>query len=495
MSVVTHYVLGLVWAVALGLCLRLVYVLVAYLVVDGETRKSMRQAWLIRLRWRRLSRMLGLVVIDPTPTLLGSLFGHRTAEIVSFGPGLATIPVDKRGHPAPPRVLAPRIRVKADEYGVVIMARTLPKVGREEWVKAADHLANAWGCVRVAVTQAEPGRLIVRAVRRDPLVEPYTLVPSGLPPASLDRWSIGRDEYAGPVEARFSNVPGVCVAGLPGYGKTSLINCLLATVAPSAAIQVAVVDGKGGADYEDMQGRFFAMAGDDLVAANRVFKHVYELRRRRSECIRAMLGVKNMWHVGPSQRWPLVILVIDEAHTFLAEIKGDKDLGALTLENRRLVEDIVKKGRSVGIIGLLATQKSTGDAIPTAIRDVCPVALSFAQRTDEAAVAALGADIRQYPEANPVALQDPAYVGVASMVVQGRPGFVRVRTPYVSDQDVARICAATARLARDPMDLLSGAAGSRTALLGSDDDAPAWGEDRNAGAVAGASREDAEDAA
>jgi S-DNA-T family DNA segregation ATPase FtsK/SpoIIIE len=49
------------------------------------------------------------------------------------------------------------------------------------------------------------------------------------------------------------------------------------------------------------------------------------------------------------------------------------------------------------------------------------VALSFAQRTDEAAVAALGADIRQFPEANPVSLQDPAYVGVASMVVQGRP--------------------------------------------------------------------------
>ena len=109
-----------------------------------------------------------------------------------------------------------------------------------------------------------------------------------------------------------------------------------------------------------------------------------------------------------------MVLVIDEAHTFFAEVKGDKELMALAAENRRLVEELVKKGRSVGIVTLLATQKSTGDAIPTAIRDVCPVALSFAQRTDEAAVAALGADIRQYPDANPVALQDPAYVGVAS---------------------------------------------------------------------------------
>ena len=147
-------------------------------------------------------------------------------------------------------------------------------------------------------------------------------------------------------------------------------------------------------------------------------------------------------------------LIVDEAHTFLAETKGDKKRMELVAENRRLVEDIVKKGRSVGICTILATQKSTGDAIPTAIRDVCPVALSFAQRTDEAAVAALGADIRQFPEANPVSLQDPAYVGVASMVVQGRPGFVRVRTPYVRDEDVARICQEAASLTRDPATLL-----------------------------------------
>ena len=65
-----------------------------------------------------------------------------------------------------------------------------------------------------------------------------------------------------------------------------------------------------------------------------------------------------------------MLLVIDEAHTFLAESKGDKQRDALSFENRRLVEDLVQKGRSVGICVVLATQKSTGDAIPTAIRDV-----------------------------------------------------------------------------------------------------------------------------
>jgi S-DNA-T family DNA segregation ATPase FtsK/SpoIIIE len=231
------------------------------------------------------------------------------------------------------------------------------------------------------------------------------------------------------------------------------------------------------------------------VAANGIFRRLYELRRQRAESIRSALGVKNLWHVGPSALWPLVVLVIDEAHTFLADIKGDRELMALTADNRRLVEDIVKKGRSVGICTVLATQKSTGDAIPTAIRDVCPVALSFAQRTDEAAVAALGADIRQYPEANPVALQDPVYVGVASMVVQGRPGFTRVRTPYVSDADVAAICARTAGLTRDPSILLASAVRRTHIVSGSVEPGPARGGDRSAGPRAADGGRHTEDAA
>ena len=433
----------------------------------------MWQAGLIRRRWRRLSVMLRLTV--PVPRSPFSLA--------------------VRSDNAPSRLRVPRIHVRPDEYGVTITAKTLPQVGRNEWTKAADHLANAWGCVRVAVIQEAPGWLTIRAVRRDPLAEPYELVPSGEQPADLERWELGRDEYAGPVSVRLSNVPGICIAGLPGYGKTSLVNGFIARFAPSPAIQVAVVDGKGGADYEDLTERFFAFSGDDLEAANRIFRQVQELRRRRSECIRSVLGVKNLWHLRPSEAWPLVVLVIDEAHTFLADVKGDKELVALTVENRRLVEDIVKKGRSVGICTILATQKSTGDAIPTALRDVCPVALSFAQRTDEAAVAALGADIRQYPDANPVSLQDPAYVGVASMVVQGRPGFVRVRTPYVRDEDVARVCASTAGLTRDPADLLAHIGRLPAITSGSTATAPARGGDRSAGAWAATDVEDAEDAA
>lgn len=69
--------------------------------------------------------------------------------------------------------------------------------------------------------------------------------------SELDQWEVGRDEYAEPVTLRLSNVPGVCIAGLPGYGRTSAINGFLADFAPSPAIQFRVVDDNGSADYED----------------------------------------------------------------------------------------------------------------------------------------------------------------------------------------------------------------------------------------------------
>jgi S-DNA-T family DNA segregation ATPase FtsK/SpoIIIE len=172
------------------------------------------------------------------------------------------------------------------------------------------------------------------------------------------------------------------------------------------------------------------------------------------------LGVTDAWHLGPSPAWPLVVVVIDEAHTFFHERKGTspevKAHNALVAELSRLVEELIRKGRNVAIQVMLLTQRATGDAIPTRIRDNCQVAISFATRTVDGAVAALGEEIRQHPDASPVLLNDPAYVGVAVTSLPGRPGFHRVRTPQVDHHQVAAIIRATAGLRRDPDELLAG---------------------------------------
>ena len=61
--------------------------------------------------------------------------------------------------------------------------------------------------------------------------------------------------------------------------KVAAIAQFIVHLAPSEAVQFAIVDGKGGADYEDVVGRCFASAGDDLMEANRIFQRVRELRR------------------------------------------------------------------------------------------------------------------------------------------------------------------------------------------------------------------------
>lgn len=291
-------------------------------------------------------------------------------------------------------------------------------------------------------------------------------------------WAAGLCRYAlglQPVTIRSSGVSGVVVAGLAGFGKTSLLNARFCQLAASPAVQFVLIDGKGGPDYDELFRRAWLSAKDDPEQVRDHLVRVHELMTGRQRCIRAVLGVKNVWHVGPSAAWPLVVVVIDEAHTFFNESKGtdveSKKRDALARQTARLVEELVRKGRNVGIQVILATQKATGDAIPTKIRDNCQVAVSFAQRTSEAATAVLGSDITGFPDEHPRRLQDPAYIGVASMVAEGRPGFTLVRTPYVSDEAADRIAADTAYLVRDPLRLLANAAGAT----------PADGQDREGG--------------
>jgi len=54
-------------------------------------------------------------------------------------------------------------------------------------------------------------------------------------------------------------------------------------------------------------------------------------------------------------------------------------------------------------------------------------------------VAALGDEIRQYPDIAPTTLVGREWTGVAVMKLPDRAGYHRVRTPFVSEDDATRI--------------------------------------------------------
>jgi DNA segregation ATPase FtsK/SpoIIIE, S-DNA-T family len=347
----------------------------------------------------------------------------------------------------------------ADDQGVTATVAAIAGAGLADYQRAAGYLADTWGCVGVRAEQQGPGLIRLRGLHRDPLLAPVRIDLSGTAPASLGAWWLGWAEDSRPVFIRSAEVSGFVVGGLAGFGKTMLVAHLLGQLAPSPAVQFVLVDGKGGPDYDRLVSRAWLSAKDDLDQVREVLRQVHRLMVARQRAIGQVLGVTDAWHLGPSPSWPLVVVVIDEAHTFFHERKGTspevKAHNAVVAELSRLVEELIRKGRNVAIQVMLLTQRATGDAIPTRIRDNCQVAISFATRTVDGAVAALGEEIRQHPDASPVLLNDPAYVGVAVTSLPGRPGFHRVRTPQVDHHQVAAIIRTNTRLRRDPAALLA----------------------------------------
>jgi S-DNA-T family DNA segregation ATPase FtsK/SpoIIIE len=281
-----------------------------------------------------------------------------------------------------------------DDQGVTAKVAAIAGAGLIDYQKAAAYLADTWGCVSVRAEQQGPGLIRLRGLHRDPLLVPARVDLPGTVPASLESWWLGWAEDSSPVVIRSAEVSGTVVGGLAGFGKTMLVAHLLGQLAPSPAVQFVLIDGKGGPDYDRLTARAWLAAKDDLDQVRDVLRRVHRLMLHRQGAIAQVLGVTDAWHVGPSPSWPLVVVVVDEAHTFFHERKGTspevKAHNAVVAELSRLVEELIRKGRNVAIQVMLLTQRATGDAIPTRIRDNCQVAISFATRTVDGAVAALG---------------------------------------------------------------------------------------------------------
>lgn len=403
-------------------------------------------AWWTRLRWSWITRNLGLVKVDRRQTAEG-----KTERVTHY----------------------PRVRFRPDRYGLTMRVRTLPSVGKTEWNDQVEHLGNLLGCRRVQVTQPKPGKLLVRAVRRDPLGDQLALADapqvirgmssrliwsgrrSGPWPDYLDHRDpstvyVGRDQWGVDRRLCLDGIAGVTVGGLPGYGKTSFVGGLLYQLAGLDSVQFAIVDGMGGVDYEPWQARAWLLTGDDLDRALAAAEVLHDLMRYRVETARRRLGVPNAWTRGPSPEWPLLVIVWDECHTFfdLAGVKGNRQATEKVQRLISLAVRLVKMGRKAMLINLFVTQKQTADAIPTAIRDVCTVGISYACRTREAAVAGLGDAIREFPEYCPTGLTErPTYVGVCTAALPDNAGaepFTKLRTLHVTDDELRDRAMATA---------------------------------------------------
>jgi S-DNA-T family DNA segregation ATPase FtsK/SpoIIIE len=216
----------------------------------------------------------------------------------------------------------PTARFVVDDQGVTATVAAIAGAGLVDYQRAAGYLADTWGCVSVRAEQQGPGLVRLRGLYHDPLRAPARVDLSGMAPASLTSWWLGWAEDASLVMVRLAEVSGSVVAGLAGFGKTMLVAHLLGQLAPSPAVQFVLIDGKGGPDYDRLFPRAWLSAKDDLDDVREVLRRVHRLMVDRQASIAQVLGVADAWHLGPSPSWPLVVVVIDEAHTFFTSARA-----------------------------------------------------------------------------------------------------------------------------------------------------------------------------
>ncbi|MFI5721084.1 FtsK/SpoIIIE domain-containing protein [Nocardia sp. NPDC051750] len=389
---------------------------------DRAVRANVRRAARIRREWPAVAKHLKLVFENKLPTL-----GQRLA-----------------GNKPKPRIEVPRIiEWSADAYGVTIVVRTVPGVGIKEFTLKAPYLADYWRMQAVEVTspEGEYGHVRLRAVHTDPVtLEIKAPVPDI--PEDLTRYELGPNTFGDPVFLPLAQAALITLAGNPGTGKSAFIRTLVTKLAPSPLVQFIGANGKAPTsligDFRALAPRFSVLLGSSPADVYRVLKGIQAEMNRRYSIMYEERGEDDFWAAGgPIADMPLLFGIFDECQTWM----GDEDIV-------NLFEDIAKKGRGAGIILLLATQKPTAESLPTRIRDVSTSALCCPVLTDTAAVAALGPEIREFPQMNPAAIMSPAYRGVVT-IRDEQGGFTRFKSPFTETKLSAAVAQRTAVFVRD----------------------------------------------
>ncbi|MCH9668460.1 MAG: cell division protein FtsK [Actinomycetia bacterium] len=330
------------------------------------------------------------------------------------------------------RAVPSLIRLEPTPFGARAYLHGLMGQELADWQRASGRLASALGVKVVRVGEPNPGVFQLDLRVADPLSRPMT---AREVTASAD-WSLplGLDETGQVRRLAISNVSGVVLGGLPGSGKTAWLTSSLASFAACDAVQYLVIDGKGGMDLSAIESRSYRFLNDDmdLDSVLVALREVRELVRDRMRNLHHLLGTSNFWNHGPTRELPLVFVVIDECQTFLDPRQLiSKELKMKGAEIHGLVSHLVRKGRSAGVVTILATQKPTADSLPTDIRDNSTLRICFGVQSSYAAAAVLGDEWSADSGASP--LGAPVGVGVAAAC----NSFFRFRSPYVPEEVVA----------------------------------------------------------
>jgi hypothetical protein len=314
-------------------------------------------------------------------------------------------------------------------------------------------LCHLWGHPYV-IDSRTPGRIDI-CFQHTPVPSPVDrlaapVVLGQVNPLSILALRVGVDAEQRWIDVPLANRGGCVVGGETGSGKSASLQGMLAGLMHSPLVQIAVVDGKGGADWDCFRPRAFAHISttSDLASVRDLLLDIESERIRRVSHMPALRGSRSFWEAGgPTAEMPLIVLVVDESQVFLdADYLRTKDAKECGAEISGLLKSLMAMGRSAGIFTVLATQKPTADSVPTAVRDNAGIRLAYKVNSRAAATAILGDGWSELG-----AGVSPLNATTGVCVYRGSEGsYLRARSAFIAEPVIAATCRSFTSLAISP---------------------------------------------
>jgi S-DNA-T family DNA segregation ATPase FtsK/SpoIIIE len=293
-----------------------------------------------------------------------------------------------------------------------------------------DQLAHTFGAVRCRVRTAGPGRVRLEFTRHDPLATPVPALPV---PQEVDFTAVpvGVNEDGSPWTVPLLGTH-LLVAGATGSGKGSVVWSLLRALAEPihfGLVRVWGLDPKGGMELSLGAPLFTRLAYADPGALVALLEDAVAVLRARADRLR-QLGIRRH---EPTAALPLILLVVDELAAITAYLP-DRDL------KRRAelaLQLLLSQGRACGVLVVAAVQDPGKDVVT--FRDLFPLRVGLRLVEDVQVDMALGRGARHRgAECDRIPACLP---GVGYVLPDGAPEALRVRAGWVTDGDLAEMCA------------------------------------------------------
>ena len=404
----TAAVLVLLVAIAVFVVWRLLHP-TSFAQVAGPRIQQVWRGAYYRARWPRVASRNGLVAYDADFSRT-----HRRGEV-------------------------PRIRkLVVTPQGVDRLSLRLPDgLTPSDVADRCAGIAHALGCRESRVAADRPGRVWLELHRRDALAAVIRPLPrSG--GVDLQAVPVGRHEDGSQWGVRLLGTH-LLIAGATGSGKGSILWSLLHGLAPDISggrVQVWAIDPKGGMELRPGARLFSRFEDADPEAMCRMLEDLVRLKDQRAHDL-ARHGLRK--HTA-SAKSPHILAVIDELATLTAFAERgvvrriDQALGLL-----------LTQGRACGITVLAAVQDPGKDVVGW--RDLFPTRIALRLDNPIQVDMVLGEGARDLgATADHISELTP---GVAFVRIEGTRALRRVRSAYLTDDDVA----ALARAASPPAHL------------------------------------------